>query len=66
MSWDTYALRQLPTISILNRTEAPMQAFMPVRALFVVHGTSSLWAAAPRRPSFWKEHPPEQNERSAA
>ena len=63
---DTYALRQPPTISILNRTKAPMQAFMPVWTLFVVPGTFSPWAAAPRRPSFWKEHPPEQNERSAA
>ena len=33
---------------MLNRTKAPMQAFMPVWALFVVPGTFSPWAAAPR------------------
>ena len=66
LRWDAHAIRQPPTFSILKCAQAPIQAFMPVWALFVVPGTFSPWAAAPRRPSFWKEHPPEQNERSAA
>jgi len=64
LRWDAHAVRRPPTFSILKCAQAPIQAFMPVWALFVVHGTFLPWAVAPRRP-FVLEKTPEQNERSA-
>ena len=49
--------------SMIRETELSVNDL--IYPLFVVPGTFSPWAAAPH-PSFWKEHPPEQNERSAA
>ena len=55
LRWDAHAIRQPPTFSILKCAQAPIQAFMSVWALFVVHGTSLPWAAVPRRPFVLEE-----------